>query len=388
MKIYEKYSVAERIFDGKGIWIAFLPVRFVLSQIYNCWLTVSGWLSSLYPELLSAAVRDSIRSERPPRVISIGNLVVGGGGKTPCTISLAKEIKKKCGRPVVVTRGYKSLAEKASKPIVISPYANTDQREDYLTEADYFNDEANRISDRLFAETFGDEVSIYRNEEISVVIDTNRRRGIKFAGEILNPTDILLDDAFQNRSVKKDIDILLLDYNNPFANGKVLPMGTLRERPKAAHRADAIVFTRVEGDRIPSEVLRFTAGKRVFYSRHEFSVIYGHNGKIVRPAELKQSNVVLYSGIALPMSFEGMVKREICEPVATFRYSDHHPYNSKDIEFMIREVGEDSVFLTTEKDWFKTNELFPEDVEILAVKMEMVIRGIEELLTNSALKTQ
>ena len=374
--------MAEKIFKGKGIWSVLLPVRFVLSLIFNCWLSVSGRISALCLESLDVVVNDSVKSSGSPRVISIGNLVVGGGGKTPCTIALAKEIKKKCGRPVVVTRGYKSLAEKALKPTVISSYRNVDEKHDYLTEADYFNGEDKEISDRLFAETFGDEVSIYRDEEISVVIDANRKRGIKFAEEILNPTDILLDDAFQNKSIKKDIDILLLDYNKPFANGKILPMGMLRERPEAAHRADVIVFTRVEGDKIPSEVLRFTTGKKVFYSRHEFSVIYGHKGKIVRPTALKHNNVVLYSGIAFPLSFEGMVKREICDPIASFRYSDHHPYNSEDIESMIKKVGKNTVFLTTEKDWFKTNELFPEQVEVLAVKMEMVIKGIEELLTN------
>jgi tetraacyldisaccharide 4'-kinase len=380
MKIYEKYSLPEKIFIGKGIWNFFLPVRFILSLLFSGWLSLISLKSAVRTESLNAAGDGFINSNDSPRVISIGNLVVGGGGKTPCALALAKEIKKKCGSPVVVTRSYGSMVEKSGKTIIISSNRSKDNRYDYLTDADYLGGEGKRLSERLFAKTFGDEVSIYRDEGIDVVIDVNRKRGVKLAKEILNPTDIILDDAYQNNSLKKDIDILLLDYNAPFANGKILPMGMLREKPEAAKRADVIIFTRVEGDRIPSEVLRFTSGKRIFYSTHEFSVIYGRAGKIIRPDALRHKKVVLYSGIAFPASFERMVKRELCIPVASFRYSDHYPYTHEGIESMITKIGKDACFLTTEKDWFKTHELFPDRVEVFAVKMEMVIRGIDELL--------
>ncbi|MCD6380206.1 tetraacyldisaccharide 4'-kinase [bacterium] len=380
MKIYEKYSLAEKIFIGKGIWKFFLPARFVLSLLFSGWLSLTGLKPAVHTKSLNTAGDGFVNSSDSPRVISIGNLVMGGGGKTPCALALAKEIKKKCGRPVVVTRGYGSMVEKSGKTIVISSDRIKENSNDYLTDADYLGDEGQRLSERLFAKTFGDEVSIYRDEGIDIVIDVNRKRGVKLAEEILNPTDIILDDAYQNNSLKKDIDILLLDYDAPFANGRIMPMGMLREKPEAIKRADVIIFTRVEGDRIPSEVLKFAVGKRIFYSRHEFSVIYGHVGKIIRPDALRHRKVVLYSGIAFPASFEEMVTQEICIPAASFRYSDHHPYTHEDIESMITKVGKDACFLTTEKDWFKTNELFPDQVEVFAVKMEMVIKGIDEFL--------
>ena len=380
MKIYERYSLAEKIFAGKGIWGFFLPARFILSLLFKGWLSLTGGKDVRRNCYSEAEERSNVNKIDSPRVISIGNLVVGGGGKTPCVIALAKEIINKGGRPVIITRGYGSAAEKARKPVLIeSENRDKDIRYDYLTVVDYTGGVDKRISDRLFAETFGDEVAIFREEGIPVVVDAKRGRGARLAAEILNPTDILLDDAFQNNSLRKDIDILLLDYKAPFAGGKVLPLGALREKPEAVKRADVIIFTRSEGERVPGEVSRFTTGKRIYFSRHEFSAIYGRRGETIDMDELKGRKIALYSGIAYPVSFEGMVARDICIPIASFRYSDHHRYTAVSIESMVTAAGKDVIFLTTEKDWFKTHELFPTEVEVYAVKIKMEIKGINGL---------
>ncbi|MDZ7860000.1 MAG: tetraacyldisaccharide 4'-kinase [Candidatus Krumholzibacteriota bacterium] len=375
MKIHERYSIAEKMFMGKGFWIVFLPLRFLLSLFFISWLKIKWQFNDNQTGLLKRKNEVSKVKDLSSRVISVGNIVVGGGGKTPCVIAIAEEIKRNDGMPVVITRGYGSLAEKVKRPIVISKGINLNCREgDYLTEADFADERESILSDRLFARRFGDEVSIYKQLGISVVIDFNRARGAELADKLLNPTDILLDDAYQNKSLKKDKNILLLDYKLPFDGGRVLPLGSLREKPEAVKRADLIIFTRAEGEEVPPEVSGLIRGKRVYFSRHEFCCLYGRNGQRISPWKLKQRRLVLYSGIAFHASFEDMVSNEISIPSASFRYSDHYRYNKDDIESMITEAGKGACYLTTEKDWFKTHELFPESIELYAVSMKMVFR--------------
>ena len=106
------------------------------------------------------------------------------------------------------------------------------------------------------AEALGDEILIYRDRGISVIIDPRRGRGIELARRLFSPSHILLDDAFQNFSVAKDVDILLLDADKPFGGGTLLPLGTLRERPRGARRADIVIFTRAGERRIPEAAQR------------------------------------------------------------------------------------------------------------------------------------
>ncbi len=375
MKIHERYTIAEKIFKGKGFWSAFLPLRYLLSLFFILWLKIKGQFYDNQTGVSKKRAEVSKVKDLSARVISVGNIVVGGGGKTPCVIAIAEEIKRNGGIPVVITRGYGSLAEKVNKPIIISKGINLNTgRDDYLTDSDFTHKGESSFTDRLFARRFGDEVSIYNDLGISVVIDFNRARGAELADKLLHPTDILLDDAYQNNSLGKDKNILLLDYRLPFDGGRLLPLGSLREKPEAVKRADMIIFTRAEGEEVPPELSGLIQEKRVYFSSHEFSCLYRRDGKRISPGKLKERKLVLYSGIAFHPSFENMVSNEISIPSASFRYSDHYRYKKDDIESMIKETGKDASYLTTEKDWFKTHELFPENIDLYAVSMKMVFR--------------
>lgn len=377
MKIFERYSVAEKIFNGKGLWALFLPLRYILAFIYGI-VTKRDRIYS--PDNRESAASDRAgHTDTSPYVISVGNIVVGGGGKTPCAISLAELIREKGGFPVVVSRGYRSLAEKKRAPVILGSDFHTGGSNEECLGIEDFTDDPEGMSFREFARAFGDEVAIYRNRGFSVIIDTDRSRGIRAASRVLGATDIILDDAYQNLSVSKDLDLLLLDHSKPFADGRLLPMGRLREDPAAAVRADAIIFTRAISGEIPETAREYTKGKKVFFSRHEFDCVYGKDGSRRSHEELKSERFSVFSGIGYPAPFEDMVKEIIGEPGNVFRFSDHYDYSRKDIEWMIHENMGGTV-LTTEKDWFKAVDLFPEGVEVYAVRVKMVIEGVEELI--------
>jgi tetraacyldisaccharide 4'-kinase len=369
MKIYNRESTAEMLFRGKGWYTVLLPLRIILSFIYR-------FITSLRTELMKKC-RD--RKKVQPKVISVGNIIVGGGGKTPCAITLAKKLMADNYRPVVLTRGYGGRAEMAGKPVILAAgmKISSDPGKGFLTEEDF---SAGLTPGREFAETFGDEVAIYISRGIPVVIDPDRKRGAGAASKLINPTHIILDDGFQNFSVEKDCDILLLDHKDPFSGGRVLPWGRLREKPEAVDRADVVIFTRSRSKDIPEAAEKQLTGREIFFSRHEYAGIRSREEEEITPGLLKNRRIAVYSGIAVPESFERLIKDQIAEPEISFRFSDHHLYTEEDIEYMLNKAGRDAAFLTTEKDWFKSAGLFPGGVNIYRVRISMEIEDISRLM--------
>jgi len=357
MKIYKRISAAERIFRGRGIYAAFFPVRVVLSYLYRIIISLRGRFSK----------KSEHRKENKISavVISVGNLVVGGGGKTPCSIALVKALRERGFKPVILTRGYGSRAEKAGRTVVLRASGDPGRC---------------AMSGREYALYYGDELAIYRNESVQVILDPNRKRGLKTGTLMLNPTHVIMDDAFQNLEIYKDHDILLLDHTDPFGGGKMLPWGKLRERPEAAVRADIIIFTRSSSDRIPAEARDLVEGKKIFFSRHAYAGIYGRDGEKTEPGELDGRKIALYSGIAIPESFENTFGEHLGEPDFSFRFSDHHMYDEEGIRFMTDRVPDGTAFITTEKDWHKSAELFAPDIDVYLFRIRFVIDEMDRLI--------
>ncbi len=155
-------------------------------------------------------------------VISVGNIVVGGAGKTPMAIYLAQVLKKMEKQVVVVSRGYKG---KYKDPAVIV----TDGDQIFISAKDSGDEPYMMAKRRLFP----------------VVIGKDRFKAGMKAMDAFHPDVIVLDDGFQHLKLKRDLDFLLLDYSSPFGNKRFLPAGRLRESPEtSAQRTDAIIFTR------------------------------------------------------------------------------------------------------------------------------------------------
>jgi len=362
---------------GRGIWAALYPARLLLAGIY-------GLCVAARTRRRSARERGSIRDadRMRPAIISIGNIEAGGGGKTPCAIAVARGIAERGGLPVVITRGYRGLARRRAPCVVSASRAKIPARgAGFVTGEDLMGPSgAGRGTLAREAEVFGDEILIYRDRGISVIIDPRRGRGAELARRLFSPSHILLDDAFQNFSVAKDVDILLLDAEKPFGNGKLLPLGTLREYPRGARRADVVIFTRAREKRIPETARRYVEGKRVYFADHEPSGLIDRSGESIPLEFLAGRECVLFSGIARPGSFERAIFALGAKPRAAFRFVDHHRYVREDVRRMLKEGSSDTLFVTTEKDRAKAIDLFPAGTAVLALRVEMRIDRLNDLL--------
>jgi len=304
----------------------------------------------------------------------VGNIEVGGGGKTPCVLAIASALVERGLRPAVVTRGYGGRVTREGGALALPEAVSgaVGPPPGYIIWTG--GDEADAAME------LGDEAVLYIRAGLPLVVDRNRMRGIRTVSASIGPTHVILDDAFHRTSLPKDLDILLLDAERPFGNGKLLPYGTLREPASAVARAGAVVFTRAVNRSIPKEVGRFVTDTPVFFARHLPSSILDRKGNQFGPADPGGAKVVLFSGIARPESFEATAAEFGFDPEVSFRYDDHYRYSADDIREMIDECGTGSVFVTTEKDWGKVSSLFPDETRLLRLDMKMEIEGIEELL--------
>ena len=213
-----------------------------------------------------------------------------------------------------------------------------------------------------------------------LAVDRDRMRGIDVVTRFADPTLVILDDAFHRTTVPKDLDILLLDAERPFGNGRLLPYGTLREGASATARAGAVVFTRATESIVPEKAVRFTEEIPVFFARHEPVALTGRDGGHLAAASLTGSKIALFSGIARHHSFEKTAVGFGLDPEVSFRYDDHHEYTPDDIAAMMDECGPGTVFVTTAKDLVKVAPLIPADTRLLVLEVRMEIDRMEDLL--------
>jgi len=361
MRIVEKYSRRMRIFMGAGGWSLLGPFRFALSVFYG-----------MHARMTLGPV--SSTSVSGPKILSVGNIEVGGGGKTPCVLAIASALAAKGLNPAVVTRGYGGRASRIGGAVALPGEAGgeRDLPAGYTMWKGGSEVEASR--------ELGDEAVLYLRAGLPLAVDRDRARGIRAVSEAAGPTHVILDDAFHRTTLPKDLDILLLDAEKPFGNGRLLPYGTLREPSSASARAGAVVFTRAVDSSIPGEAARFVADKPVFFSRHIASSLSDRKDERFDPANLEGAKIALFSGIARPGSFEDTAVEFGLDPEVSFRYDDHHEYSIADISDMIEECAPGAVFVTTAKDWGKVSSLFPEETSLLRLDMDMEIAGMEELL--------
>lgn len=273
-----------------------------------------------------------LRSRRLPRpVISVGNVTLGGTGKTPATALIASLLIARGRRVAVLSRGYGGSAEGELRIVC--------------------------DGDKVLVgpEEAGDEPCLLARKVpgLMVVTGSDRYRAGLLALERLNPDIFILDDGFQHLRLKRDLNLLLLDCARPFGNGRVLPAGFLRESKGAAKRADLVLLTRC---REGSEPVSPVPGLPVCRSAHRLS---GHRalegGELRRFAELKGKRGLAFAGIADPAGFFDSLEQEGVPLVATLAFSDHICYGDAEIAAVLRlKKASRSVFLiTTEKDAVK-----------------------------------
>ena len=297
----------------------------------------------------------------PAKVISIGNITLGGTGKTPAVIALAREARKRGLNPCVLTRGYKG---KAKDTCFIS------KGEGPLLNAEQAGDEA-----FLMAETL---------RGVTIVKGADRFRAGIMALEydqlaIVNLPQsrlFLLDDGFQHWRLHRNIDVVLIDATNPFGNGRLFPEGTMREPFSALERADIILITKsdVAGEwtvyDITDKISKYSSAP-VFKAFHKPSAIVNSDGESEVPGTVENKKIYAFAGIANPAYFQASL-RSMGSDISGFRkFRDHHHYTQKDINEIRREAG-GHMIITTEKDLVKLRELeLPENVSALKIEFSV-----------------
>lgn len=266
----------------------------------------------------------------PRKVISIGNITVGGTGKTPVTIFLAEFFRKNGKKVAILSRGYKGSAKGAAivsdgNEVLLSPAESGD--EPYLM--------------------------ALRLKGIPVVTCADRVKGGEFIIERFSPDVIILDDAFQHIRLKRDINIALLDSVEGFGGGHLLPRGILREPVSALRRAD---FALVKGG--PPKGREWEALQKYSVPCMSFtyrpSAIYEINsGDEMAASELDGKKVVPLCGIANPSSFLGTLSSLGAKLGQPLIFPDHHAYGEKEISEIEKAAAKTGMVITTEKDGVK-----------------------------------
>jgi tetraacyldisaccharide 4'-kinase len=294
----------------------------------------------------------------PYPVMSIGNITVGGTGKTPAVIAIAEESVRRGFSPVILTRGYRG---RTKGPCLVSTTK--------LSVRNFVGDPHNVIHTVKDA---GDEPVLMagRLRGVPVIKSADRYEGGIFALQSfpLNaaaPFLFILDDGFQHWKLYRDIDIVLIDGLNPFGNRRLLPLGILREPPAELKRAGIFVVTRRRNERLLDELRNAWPEKPVYHSEYRVVRAVNRLGSEFTPEALKNTRVFTFCGIAHPESLEQTLL-SLSVRIAGFKvFRDHHFYTQADmhhLERKSRELGCD-LMLTTEKDMVKLKELkIPDNV--------------------------
>ncbi|MBI4726731.1 tetraacyldisaccharide 4'-kinase [candidate division TA06 bacterium] len=299
-------------------------------------------------------------------VISVGNIAAGGTGKTPFAICLSQMLMNRGLTVAVISRGYKRRVGTAGSGItVVSDGLNVK-----CTTAEA-GDEPFLMASRL--------LGTKEKPGALVIVGKDRAAGAKKAVE-LGAQVIILDDGFQHLRLKRDLDIVLLDSQRPFDNGWLLPAGRLREPKSALRRAEVIALTRCGAEKQKAESrrrkIKNKSGKaEIFETRHRTGQPYGFVDRSAPDREmLKNTRILLFSGIARPESFEQSVRQAGLSFTTHLKYSDHHHYSQDQLKQIAGKARGYDFLFTTEKDTVR----LPPDIDfgkplfVLPVEIEFL----------------
>ena len=316
----------------------------------------------------------------PCQVICVGNITVGGTGKTPMTMHVAQKIKQLGYKTVIISRGYQGSAE--SQGGIVS----------------------DGQSIRMGPELAGDEpYMIARSlKGIPVIIGKNRYASGMLAVKQFQPDVIVLDDGFQHLRLKRDIDLVLLDHTSPFGNAHLLPRGILREPISALARSTACILTRhptgtTEPATSPIDLIKkYTPPGRVFTSSHvpylysikagaQFSVNGAANQYSTQEInQLAKDPIFGFSGIARNADFQNTVKNLGFNPTGFMEFSDHYRCSAQDLESiqLQAETAGARRLITTEKDLVRLSPQNPFAMELIVIGIKISFGNNQQAFTS------
>jgi tetraacyldisaccharide 4'-kinase len=328
---------------ARGVWPTFCRAGL------QCVSVPYGWAIWYRNRLYDRGWKRSFRAGVP--VVSVGNLTLGGTGKTPCVEYVARFFREQDRRLAILSRGYGGEAGR--------------------------NDEA-----LVLQENLPDVPHLQGADRVALA-----RRAV----EELESEVLVLDDGFQHRRLARDLDIVLVDASDPWGYGHLFPRGFLRERPSALGRAGIVFLTRCdqadakERDRLREEIGQLAPGVPIAETRHRPVELVNSN-RICQPVDnLANQPVAAFCGIGNPEAFRKTLTGLGSSVLAFKTYSDHHLYSQEDVEDLrnwAQEQERACLVMTTQKDLVKLRLTHLGNKELWALRIGLQVEKGQEVLNQ------
>ena len=295
---------------------------------------LSFWSIILYPFsllfLVTSLVIKFLKTQKkfPIPVICVGNIYLGGTGKTPLALEIFKIVKSSGKNPGFIKKGY-----------------------------DYLYDEIQMLE--KIGKTY---LNKNRKEAISELIS-------------LKHDVAILDDGFQDFSIKKDFSILCFNSNQLIGNGFLIPSGPLRQTFQSIKQAECVVINGTKNLEFEDKIKKINENIKIFYSKY----------KIKNLDKFKNKKVLAFAGIGNPSNFFELLKKNDINVKETISYPDHYNYSEEDYGFLIKKKEQDVLLATTEKDYYRLNEKMKESFDYVDVDLEIDNKNEFINLINSKL---
>jgi tetraacyldisaccharide 4'-kinase len=293
-------------------------------------------------------------------VISVGNLTMGGSGKTPMVGYIANYLKSEGHTVAVLTRGYGR--ESSGMRVLNNPHSESDAVDGTYRE---YGDEPLMLSRAL--------------PGVPIIVNNERFESGKFAEQSFAPDVLVLDDGYQHLALKRDLNILLIDATDPFGDFEMPPFGRLREPLYGLRRADAVIITRADRPFDQAQALSIIknfCGDKIpvmyFYSSI-INLRHLESGEVYSSAKFVGWNVSVVCGIGNPEAFTDDILQAGINIVGESFFADHHAFTQNDLEQVYksaRAAGADAI-VTTEKDAVRLEGFRYEDIPIYAAQLEL-----------------
>lgn len=319
------------------------------------------------------------------QVISVGNLTVGGTGKTPVVEIFARELQLAGRRVAILSRGYKK-----SQPPLLKRLSNMLTLYDRRCPPRVVSDGAELLLDSAMS---GDEPYMLASNlpNVAVLVDKDRVKSGRYAINKLGCDTLILDDGFQYLSLKPRVQIVLVDKTNPFGNEHVLPRGILREPIKNIKRADFIFITKSDGNgtqELKEQLRNLNPRAEIIECRHCPRHLQHVVSKERQPLDyLKGKRVTALSGIAAPGGFEASIESFGAEIIQRHRFADHHRYSQQEMINIINRARRERVdaIITTEKDAVRFPNIGRYDVPVYFLRVDIdILEGTEDFKASIA----
>jgi tetraacyldisaccharide 4'-kinase len=337
------------------------------------WPASLGLGTASYLRMLAYGTGVLKQNRVPAQVISVGNITVGGTGKTPLTIDLSKRLIANARKVAILSRGYKRLSK--DRFLVISDGKNI------LANSAEAGDEPYLIAQRVPGAV--------------VIVGAKRAETARLATDSFGCDTIVLDDGFQHFGIARDTDIVLMDYNDEPEQDHLLPAGRLREPLSGLARADWIVITKVPPDPDESKLQRLRDLSMRLAPQAKLSACrmgtqtlspFGCPDVTLGSATVSDTKIFAFCGIAKPARFLDELQRLGANIVGSRNFADHVWYSHKDMELIAQqaELAGAELIITTEKDAVKLTPAAVKHLPLAVLQQSLEWLGPIPILTEAA----